>query len=107
LYQSQDGWRLSPAYDLNPVPTDIKPRVLTTNIDLDDGTASLALALEVAEYFELDRDRASQIVRQVGSAVSGWRQEASRLGIPKASINRMASCFEHEDLKIAVENGGR
>jgi serine/threonine-protein kinase HipA len=106
LYQSQDGWRLSPAYDLNPVPTDIKPRVLTTNIDLDDGTASLALALEVAEYFELDRDRASQIVRHVGSAVSGWRQEASRLGIPKASINRMASCFEHEDLKMAVENCG-
>jgi hypothetical protein len=26
------GWRLTPAYDMNPVPTDIKPRVLTTAV---------------------------------------------------------------------------
>jgi serine/threonine-protein kinase HipA len=35
LWAGPAGWRLSPAYDLNPVPTDIKPRVLTTAIDLD------------------------------------------------------------------------
>ena len=29
LYAGQAGWRLSPAYDLNPVPTDIKPRILS------------------------------------------------------------------------------
>ena len=34
------GNRLVPAYDLNPVPTDIKPRVLSTLISSDDGTAS-------------------------------------------------------------------
>ena len=61
LYESADGWRLSPAYDLNPVPTDIKPRVLATNIDLDDSTASLPLAMSVAEYFELVEGRASEI----------------------------------------------
>ena len=32
LYEGQSGWRLSPAYDLNPVPTDIKPRILATAI---------------------------------------------------------------------------
>ena len=36
LYTGPDGWVLSPAYDLNPVPVDIKPRVLSTAIDLDD-----------------------------------------------------------------------
>ena len=30
LWAGPAGWRLSPTYDLNPVPTDIKPRVLTT-----------------------------------------------------------------------------
>ena len=54
LYEGPAGWRLSPAYDLNPVPIDIKPRVLTTAINEDDGTASLELALSVAEYFEVD-----------------------------------------------------
>jgi serine/threonine-protein kinase HipA len=57
LYAGQEGWRLSPAYDLNPVPTDIKPRILSTAINEDDNTASLALAMEVAGYFELDDRR--------------------------------------------------
>lgn len=43
LWAGTAGWSLSPAYDLNPVPTDLKARVLTTNIDLDEGTCSLDL----------------------------------------------------------------
>jgi serine/threonine-protein kinase HipA len=101
LYAGQEGWRLSPAYDLNPVPTDIKPRILSTAINEDDGTASLALAMEVAEYFELDKDTARQIAAEVGKAVSKWRDEAARHDLGKAEIARMASAFEHEDLKIA------
>jgi serine/threonine-protein kinase HipA len=38
LWTGRNGWRLSPAYDINPTPTDLKARVLTTNIDLDEGT---------------------------------------------------------------------
>jgi serine/threonine-protein kinase HipA len=38
IYEGPNGWRLSPAYDLNPVPTDIKPRILSTTITEDDGT---------------------------------------------------------------------
>ncbi len=41
LWLGKAGWSLSPAYDLNPVPTDLKAPVLTTNIDLDEGTCSL------------------------------------------------------------------
>ena len=101
LWAGPAGWRLSPAYDLNPVPTDIKPRVLTTAIDLDDGTASLKLALEVAGYFELSEDEAHKIAGQVGQAVATWRQVAKKLGLDRAEIDRMASAFEHEDLKAA------
>lgn len=102
LYHNSDGWLLSPAYDLNPVPTDIKPRILTTAINEDDGTASLALAMSVANYFELDAARASEIAKQVGKAVSTWRNEAAHHGVGKSEIDRMASAFEHEDLKEAV-----
>jgi serine/threonine-protein kinase HipA len=102
LWTGPGGWRLSPAYDLNPVPTDISPRVLTTAIDLDNTTASLKLAFDVAAYFELTGEQASRIASQVGQAVSTWRMEAARLGINPAEINRMASAFEHEDLKAAV-----
>ena len=34
LYEGPQGWRLAPAYDLNPVPADIKPRNLSTRLIL-------------------------------------------------------------------------
>jgi serine/threonine-protein kinase HipA len=101
LYEGRDGWRLSPAYDLNPVPVDVKPRILTTAINEDDNTASLALALDVAGYFELDAGRARAIVTEVGKFVSKWRGEAGLVGLTKPEIERMASAFEHRDLEMA------
>ena len=76
LWTGPAGWRVSPAYDMNPVPTDIKPRILITAIDLEDGTASLNLALEVASYFELNAREAYAIAAEVGQAVATWRREA-------------------------------
>lgn len=102
LYQGPEGWRLSPAYDMNPVPVEEKPRVLSTAIDLDDATASLELAFAVAGYFELKLIRAKEIAREVGVVVSGWRTVAAQLGIAAAQGERMASAFEHRDLKAAV-----
>src|SRR5204863_4518166 len=102
LYEHAGGWRLSPAYDLNPMPVDIKPRILTTAIDETDGSASLDLALEVAAHFGLKPHAARKIVREVGSAVLRWRDVAASLGLSKDEIERMSSAFEHDDLKKAT-----
>lgn len=51
LWTGHDGRELSPAYDLNPTPTDVKARILTTNIDLDEGTCSVGLLENAAEFF--------------------------------------------------------
>ena len=40
----------------------------------------LALAMEVAGYFELDDGKAREIAAQVGKAVSRWREETAALG---------------------------
>src|SRR5438874_3357209 len=101
LCEGQTGWRLSPAYDLNPVPIDIKPRVLVTAITEDDNTASLALAFEVAGYFEISTTRAREIAAEVAAVVSTWRAQAKRRGISRQEIDHMASAFEHRDLEIA------
>ena len=106
LYVGPQGWTLSPAFDLNPVPLEVKPRVLSTAITFDDGTASLELAMEVAEYFEVDAAQARRIVAEVGDATSRWRSEAAQLGISKAEIERMASAFDHSDLAAARSQGG-
>lgn len=88
---------------MNPVPVDIKPRVLTTAIDLDSGTASLDLALSVADYFEISPDHASQIAAEVGAAVLMWRKVAAGFGLRTAEIDRMSSAFDHADLKQALQ----
>jgi serine/threonine-protein kinase HipA len=102
LYEGQAGWRLSPAYDLNPMPIDLKPRVLSTMITEDDSTASLDLAIEVAGYFELTAARAKAIAKEVAQSVTTWRKEALRHGLKKTEIDRMATAFEHDDLKRAL-----
>lgn len=102
LWASSAGWRLSPAYDLNPVPADVRPRVLSTAISLGDDTASLKLAFEVASYFELTSAEAHAIARKVGNAVGTWRKEVKNVGLSAAEIERMSSAFEHEDLRKAV-----
>lgn len=102
LYTDPKGWRLSPAYDLNPVPIDLKPRVLSTAINLDDATASLDLALEVAYYFEISDDDARQIAFEVGTAVKAWRSVAKKLNLTASQIDRMASAFEHGDVQKSI-----
>ena len=88
-------WRLSPAYDLNPVPTDIRPGGFTTRIDLDDETASLKLAYDVVSYFEHRLAEARTMARDVGNSVGSWRKEAARFDVSKSEIDRMTSAFEH------------
>jgi len=101
LCLSKNGWSLSPAYDLNPTPTDVRARILTTNIDLDEGTCSLDLVESVADFFGIALPVARQIIREVAAAVADWRTVAAAVGARASEINRMASAFEHDDLKKA------
>ena len=83
------------------MPIDVKPRVLVTAITEDDNTASLALAFDVAGYFEIGATRARKVAAEVAAVVATWRAEARRRGIARQEIDRMASAFEHEDLENA------
>ena len=102
LYERYKGWTLSPLYDLNPTPIEIKPRVLSTTIDLYDSSASLPLALSMAKEYGLTYEEAKRIAKDVGEAVKSWREEARRYQISNVEIERMASAFEHSDLHMAI-----
>jgi len=62
------GWRLAPAYDMNPNP---RGAGLTLNISESDNSQELALALEVAAYFRAGKSRANEIIDEVRGAVTG------------------------------------
>jgi len=102
LWMGKAGWSLSPAYDLNPVPTDLKARVLTTNIDLAEGTCSVDLLESASGYFALTLAQARKIIREVATVTTTWRDTARALGARAAEVNRMASAFEHNDLERAL-----
>ena len=87
---TEAGWILSPAYDINP---NEYGRGLSLNISDKDNSLDTGLALEVAGYFRLDNEKASQIIEQTKNIVSSWRELAVKYKIPKSEQDRMAIAF--------------
>ena len=90
---TEDGWVLSPAYDINPIETGTG---LKLNISENDNSLDLGLALDVAPYFRLDPDKANQIIRTVKKEVNGWRALAEKYKIPKSEQEMMVNAFWSE-----------
>jgi serine/threonine-protein kinase HipA len=86
LYDRDDKWRLSPAYDLNPVPLEEKARELTTWISEEGPDADLDQARRSARYFALKDVQAEKIISEVSAALSGWQNSARRLGMSATDI---------------------
>ena len=84
------GWRLSPAFDMNPVP---HADGLTLNIGPSDNAMDLDLALSVAPYFRVAVQDAQAIVAAYGSIVRQWRTLAAQLGISSRGQDAMAPAF--------------
>ncbi len=87
LYDRHGKWRLSPAYDLNPVPMADKVRELTTWISDEGPEASLDLARAAAPHFALTAHRAETIVDEVAAAIGDWRRIAQRIGMAAADVS--------------------
>jgi serine/threonine-protein kinase HipA len=96
------GWRLAPAYDLNPMPIDVRPRVHALAIDNTDPTASMDTVWSVAPKFGLGSKEARQIAREVATVVRTWRSAGKRCGLKPKELDRMESAFEHADLVQAA-----
>lgn len=105
LWQGKDGWVLSPAYDLNPTPVDVKARVLATNIDLDEATCSVDLLESAAAFFGLQISVARKIIRAVAEVTKTWQDVAREVGSREVEIRRMESAFVHDDLEKALRFG--
>lgn len=65
------GWRLSPAYDINP---DEYGTGLKLNISENDNSLDLIWPMSITPYFGLEPARAEMILAEVKHAVSGWRK---------------------------------
>lgn len=87
------GWRLSPAYDMNP---SVDKAGLALNIDLELNSLDFELAQSVGQYFNLKTKEMTKILEEVSGTVKNWRSEAKKLGIPSAQIEIMDQAFQTE-----------
>ena len=85
------GWRLSPAYDINPVETGTG---LKLNISENDNALDLNLTLEVIPLFRIKKERAVSILNEVKNAVREWKTIAIQLKIPNQQIESKTKAFE-------------
>jgi serine/threonine-protein kinase HipA len=85
------GWILSPAFDLNP---DENGTGLSLNISLSDNALDLNLALEVIEFFRMDKESGLRIIDRLKKSVSRWRRIADRYQLPRSEQDLMARVFE-------------
>ncbi|MDZ7626072.1 MAG: HipA domain-containing protein [Ignavibacteriaceae bacterium] len=87
---TEKGWILSPAYDINPNEMGTG---LSLNISESDNSLEFDLALEVAVYFRLKKDKAEKIVSDIKSKVSDWKAIADNYNISKTERLMMEKAF--------------
>ncbi len=88
---TDEGWSLSPAYDINPVETGTG---LKLNISDEDNSLDLDLALEVSEFFRLSEERAAEIMKEVMVAVGNWNEVAIKYGISRGERELKSIAFK-------------
>jgi serine/threonine-protein kinase HipA len=87
----EKGWRLSPAYDINP---SIDKNGLALNVDMYNNTLDFDLAKSVGQFFQLNKDQMDQILHEIVVVVKDWRTLASKLGVSRADQEIMSPAFK-------------
>ena len=87
----QNGWRLSPAYDLNP---STEKNGLSLNIDMENNELDIDLAKSVGTYFQLNNKQMDKIINEVTTAVKNWRTMADKINISRKEQERMTAAFK-------------
>lgn len=87
----ENGWRLSPAYDINP---SIDKDGLALNIDSSDNALSFDLAKSVGEFFQLNDLQMDKIISEVIGVTKNWKKIAAQIGISGAEQELMSKAFK-------------
>jgi serine/threonine-protein kinase HipA len=91
---AEDGWRLSPAFDLNP---NVDRTHHQLAIDTGDSTPDVELALSSADFYGLDGGEAGMILERVRAIVREWQSVAASNRLPREEIELMAQAFAAAD----------
>jgi len=86
------GWRLAPAFDLNPMPGDRRESKIWLTED-SGPIDSRQLLMEGAPYFRLSVQEATTVWDEVTTAVGTWRSMGKELGMRNRDLTDFLPAF--------------
>lgn len=88
---TDNGWILSPLYDVNPVPYGDE---LSLNVDEDDNSISIDLAVQTAVKFGISKSDAEAVAEDILQIVrDNWERTAARYDLTRRQIEEMRPAF--------------
>lgn len=85
------GWILSPLYDVNPVPYGDE---LSLNVDEEDNSISIDLAVQTAVRFGISESDAEEQAEEILKIVrDNWEKTAAGYGLTRRQIEEMRPAF--------------
>jgi serine/threonine-protein kinase HipA len=90
LLHTRGGWRLSPAYDILPIPmVSVERRDLALEVGRFGRAASLYNILSRCDVFGLSKDDAQALIDRMLAVVRGWREYFIERGVEHRSIEML------------------
>jgi serine/threonine-protein kinase HipA len=85
-----EGWRLAPAFDVNP---NLAKAEHVLNLDETDNRPDLATVIDTSEWYQLSKDHGAGIVAEVLDVTRTWRKAAAAARISRADVELTAAAF--------------
>ena len=88
---TKNGWRLSPLYDVNPIPYGDE---LSLNVDEEDNSINIDLVIQTAVRFGISETDATTYAKDILTIVKeNWEKRATALGLSRRLIEEMRPAF--------------
>ena len=88
---TENGWELSPLYDVNPIPYGDE---LSLNVDEEDNSINIDLAIEASVRFGISETDATTYAKDILTIVKeNWEKRAMALGLSRRLIEEMRPAF--------------
>lgn len=102
----EGGWRLSPAYDLVPMPVvSLERRDLALTVGTFGRTASVYNLISQCTRFGLTAEAARTQIDQIAGVVRGWREHFFACGVSAQDVEYVAQAFLPECFFFEVAPG--
>ena len=102
LYAGARKWRLSPAFDVNPVP-DQGTTLKTAISEIHGNALDVDKLIDAAPFFDVDADDAVSVVSAMATTIKDeWRVIGAKVGMTSADVKAISPAMENAQIDRAL-----